>query len=216
MDYRTPYPVLTRDKLSRFIAFRCPSAPKDIGGKIWDACQETDINPGMMACIGMSKSKNFTLLNDVFACHIQGTFDDQIVNAVLQYTHMQPDDLMLPQIQWTAIELKYSGLVHWCMNDAPSEPEPKPEEPKPKPDPWNPHPNMPDPVPTPVEPKKPEEPKDPSKPVEPKKPFNWKPVFKFLAIALGAGMIAVKVFAPGWVVLVLEVLTRLLNLIGSS
>jgi hypothetical protein len=214
MDYRTPYPFLTRDKLSRFIAFRCPSAPKDIGGKIWDACQETDINPGMMACIGMSKSKNFTLLNDVFACHIQGTFDDQIINAVIQYTNMEPEDLMLPQVQWTAVELKYSGLIHWCKNDNTSEPEPKPVPPPPKKDPTPPHPNMPNPPPpVPVDPDKPEEPK---KPAEPKKPFSWKPVAKFLAIALGAGMIAVKVFAPGWVVLVLEVLTKLLNLIGSN
>jgi hypothetical protein len=203
MDYRTPYPFLTRDKLSRFVNFRCPSAPKDIGGKIWDACQETDINPGMMACIGMSKSKNFTSLNDVFACHIQGTFDDQIVNAVLQYTHMKPDDLMLPQIQWTAIELKYSGLMHWCLNDNPPEPEPEPE-PKPQKDPVSTAPIPTAPIPTaPV-------------PVEPKKPFNWKPVAKYLAIGLSAAMIAVKLFAPGWVVLALEVLTKLLNLIGSS
>jgi hypothetical protein len=211
MDYRIPYPTLTRDKLSRFVAIRCPDAPKDIGGKIWDACQETDINPGMMACIGMSKSKGFTSNRDVFACHIEGTFEDQVVNAVLQYTHMKPDDLMLPQIQWTSIEIKYMGLVSWCQNDTPPEPTPAPQ---PKPDPWKPHPNMPDPIPQPKpEPKPSPEPPKPQNgdTQQPRKKLPWKLIATVLAaVAFGLKFVPV---VPAIVVAVIDWIVKILNAI---
>lgn len=209
MDYRTPYPNLTRDKLSRFIAMRCPAAPKDYGGRIWDACQETDINPGVMACIGMSKSKNFTSNRDVFACHIEGTFEDQVVNAVLQYTHMKPDDLMLPQIQWTSIELKVMGLNSWCVNDTPQEPTPTPQ---PKPDPWKPHPNMPDPIPPiPPEPKPSPEPSKQKKGdvQQPRKKLPW----KLIAAVLGVVAFAIKFvpMVPAIVPTIIDYLVKILN-----
>lgn len=217
MDYRIPYPTLTRDKLSRFVAFRCPAAPKDYGGKIWDACQETDINPGMMACIGMSKSKNFTSNKDVFACHIQGTFEDQVVNAVLQYTHMKPEDLLLPQIQWTSIELKYIGLTSWCNTDNPPDPTPVPApKPEPKPDPYKPHPNMPDPVPP-----TPPAPKDPSKPEEPKKKKNlpdWLVKFSVWFGILSGAVVAASWFFPPLKVAVpiIEVIKMIIAAVSGS
>lgn len=213
MDYRQPYPTVTRDKLSRFVAMRCPSAPKDIGGKIWDACQETDINPGIMACIAISKSKNFTSNRDIFACHIEGTFEDQVVNAVLQYTHMKPEDLMLPQIQWTSVELKYVGLLAWCRNSESDKPAPPP--PAPTQDPTRPHPNMPDPVPpAPVEPPKPV-PVDPTKPapVEPDKPKKKIP-WKMIAVVASGIALALK-FAPvpAIVTLIADYVVKLLQAI---
>ena len=90
---------ITRDQLNAWLAFRAPSAPKNFGAKIWDACANTQVNPSLMACIALIKSKKFLSGQDIFACGIQGTLEDQIVNAVNRYAVMDPEELMLAQSQ---------------------------------------------------------------------------------------------------------------------
>jgi hypothetical protein len=97
-----------------------------------------------MACIALIKSKKFLSGQDIFACGIQGTLEDQIVNAVNRYAVMDPEELMLAQSQITTIELAYMHLQSWTRNQA-EPPKPKPVEP-PKPKPVEP------PKPKPVEP----------------------------------------------------------------
>ena len=141
---------ISRDQLNAWLSFRAPSAPKNFGAKIWDACANTQVNPALMACIALIKSKKFLNGQDIFACGIQGTLEDQIVNAVNRYAVMDPEELQLAQTQITSIELAYMHLQSWIRNQPEPKPEPKPEPvPPPKPEPVpppakkkNPHPSL--------------------------------------------------------------------------
>jgi hypothetical protein len=144
---------------------------------------------------------------DWFACGIGGSFDDQCINASIQWQNMESTgDLRLNQLELQQVDLVHEYLLKFCVMLAKAEEgEQLPKPPPPPP----PKPPKPEPIPPP--PPKPEEPK----PEAPKPGVPWKKKCGTLAGVLGAAILVAKLAAPGWVVLALEALKQLLAAFGG-
>lgn len=178
MDFNTPV-NFSRDQLNTWLASRCPKAPAGLGGRIFDACMGSGINPGIMACIAISKSKSFTVGGDFFACGLGGDLYDQLVTAVGFYQRMTWEDLSLAESQISSIEIRWMGFQSWLRND---EPIPTPQ---------------PVPQPTPVPPRPPFPPKPEPKP-EPEKPKKKNPPASLVRFSVVFGALATALGFASW------------------
>lgn len=178
--------------------------------RIYRACMTSPLDWLLMCAVAAVKSDYWRKdPGDWFACGIGGKFDDQVVNASIQWQNLEnTGDLRLNEMELQQVDLVYQDLCVFCAHMAEAEQgEPLPQPPPP------PKPVPPAPVPTPVEPAKPE-PK-PEEPKPPAAPGSWKKTSAMLAGVLGAAIIAAKIFAPGWVVLALEAIRQLLAALGG-
>lgn len=145
--------------------------------RIYRACMTSPIDWLLMVAVAAVKSDYWRKdPGDWFACGIGGSFDDQVVNASIQWQNLEnTGDLRLSELELQQVDLVYEGLFKYCalmseLEQGQTLPQPPPPPP--------PKPPKPEPIPPP--PPKPEEPKPPE---APKPPVDWKkPILAILGI----------------------------------
>lgn len=175
----------------------CPLIADDI----LRACSNTTLNPYVLFVVGATTSQYYAKQCDYFACGLEGTLEDQIVNATIELQgfttieELELSELQLTQFDglWAALERFLDGMVR----DTP-DPLPQPEPPKPKP--------APKPEPEPQFP--------PSEPAKP--PINWKATLAVWVGIVSAAMVVLKIFLPGPVAAIIDAILKVLNAIVGS
>lgn len=175
--------------------------------RVYRACMGSELDWLLMCAVAAVKSDYWRKdPGDWFACGIGGAFDDQCINATIQWQNLtNTGDLKLTEKELQQVDLVYKGMLSFCVSMADAEAgQPLPEPPPPPPVvvvPPAPQPKPADPVPVPVEP--------------PKAKPSWKALCATIAGVIGGGLFLAKLFLPGSIVLVLEAIKQILSALGS-
>jgi hypothetical protein len=179
----------------------CPLIADDI----LRAVSATTINPYVMFTVGCVTSQWYSLPKcDYFACGLEGSLEDQIVNASIAWQEKQEiGELNLNEGQLNTFDIVWRNLSRFmdAFLDKPPDPLPKPPEPPKPPKPPELPPTLPEP---------------PTPPEAPKAPGNWKNALGIWVGVLSAAMVVAKIFLPGPVSAVLDVILKLLKAIVGS
>lgn len=147
--------------------------------RIYRACMTSPLDWLLMVAVAAVKSDYWRRdPGDWFACGIGGAFDDQVVNASIQWQNLEnTGDLRLSELELQQVDLVHDALFKYCalMSELEQgQPLPKPSPPPP--------PKPPEPVKPPTAPAVP--PPPPTAPAVPKPPVDWKkPVLGILTLA---------------------------------
>jgi hypothetical protein len=147
----------------------CPLIADDI----LRAVSATTINPYTMFVVGCVTSQWYSATKcDFFACGIDGSLEDQIINAAIAWQDItEVGELKLSEPQLNTFDAVWKNFERFMNGMIISTPEPLPKPPEP------PKPPKPPEVP-PQPPTQPDEP-----PTEPKPKQDWKSWFKWVSIA---------------------------------
>lgn len=148
--------------------------------RIYRACMTSPLDWLLMVAVAAVKSDFWRKdPGDWFACGIGGSFDDQVVNASIQWQNLETTgDLRLSELELQQVDVVYQGLLVFGARMAEAEAgEPLPQPPPPPPKP-----------PKPPEPPKPPHPEPPTAPAVPApKPtapaVDWKRRLKWIGTA---------------------------------
>lgn len=178
--------------------------------RIREACQGTELDWIALFAVAAVKTDYFRHATmDYFACSLGGIFSDQLINSTLEWPKFDNvEDLKLSEDEVSQVEQIHALLCGHCRRSADAamdQPIPAPI-PKPKPIPVPPV-VVPPAVPATTEPA-------PVAEVPATKP-GWKKICATVAGVIGGSLFLVKLFAPAVVVMGLELLQKLLNLIGG-
>lgn len=178
--------------------------------RIYEACKGTELDWIAMVAVAACRTDYFRHASmDAFACGLGGVFGDQLVNACTAWLKVENvEDLKLSQAEISTIEQLHALMVGHARRSAEAEADQPLPAPIPKPTPI-----PPPPLPTiPVE-----VPKDPvvqPAPVSAEKP-GWKKTALTVAGFIGGSLFLVKLFAPAVVVMGLELIQRILQMVGG-